>query len=253
MQETALVDAKVDAKDLDLDNLLMSIYFLRNYRTYEDMERAFGPCPNTIRKWVWFFLRKIAALKAEKIVWPEEWNDPKNPRLPHFLLSVDGTHTRCYERQTADYNRDPGYYSHKFRSAGYGWEIGMSLWEDRCISVRGPYPAARNDKTIFREYLMGKLQHLGKRGIADNGYSANDIKDVLSLPNTHDAPQVLDLKRRARARHESFNRRLKAFNILEHTFRSNGPDKDDRQKVAFEAVAVIIQMQMENGQPLFEI
>lgn len=252
-QQTQHASARINSDDLDLDHLLMSVYFLRKYPTYADMEDAFGYCPNTVQKWVWFYLKKLAALKRDKIIWPEAWDDPNSPNLPHFLISVDGTHTRCYERQTDQFNRDSGFYSHKFNKAGYGWEIGLSLWEDKCVSIRGPYPAATHDKTIFREFLMAKLRHLGKRGIADNGYIANDLRDVLTLPNTHDPSEVRELKRRARARHETFNERLKVFKILDHTFRSKGPRKDRKQKICFEAVAVIVQFQMENGQPLFAI
>lgn len=252
-QQTTHDDARIEAKDLDLEYMLMSIYFLRKYRTYDDMESIFGPCQNTVRTWVWFYLGKISALKHDKIVWPAEWNDINNPRLPYFLVSVDGTHTRCYERQTHEFNRDKAYFSHKFRKAGYAWEIGLDVYTDRVVSVRGPFPAGRGDKTMFRDFLMGQLRGLGRRGIADNGYIAKDLVDVLSLPNSNDDVEVREIKRRARARHEAFNRRLKTFDILEHTFRSNGADKDAKQKVAFEAVAVICQYQMDNGSPLFDV
>ena len=148
-QQTEHDDARIESgnRHLDLDYFLMSVYFLRKYRTSDDMESIFGHCPNTIRTWVWFYLRKIAALREEKIVWPAAWNDPESPSLPHFLISVDGVHTRCFERQTDEFNRDSAFYSHKFRSAGYGWEIGLSLWDDKVVSCRGPFPAGEWEET----------------------------------------------------------------------------------------------------------
>jgi hypothetical protein len=60
--------------------------------------------------------------------------------------------------------------------------------------------------------------------------------------------RVAKFKSRARARHESFNGRLKFFDILQNTFRHG----EARHKIAFEAVCVIVQYQMDNGSPLFD-
>jgi hypothetical protein len=52
----------------------------------------------TIRHWCWYYLKKIAALKSQKIVWPEEWSDEDTELdLPVFLCTVDGTHCRILE------------------------------------------------------------------------------------------------------------------------------------------------------------
>ena len=54
---------------------------------------------------------------------------------------------------------------------------------------------------------------------------------------------------RARARHETFNGRIKNFGCLDDRFR-HGMEK---HKICFEAVCVIVQYQLENGSPLFDI
>jgi hypothetical protein len=46
---------------------------------------------------------------------------------------------------------------------------------------------------------------------------------------------------------ETFNRRLRCFETLSRTF-THGWDK---HKLAFEAVVVTVQYQMENGSPIF--
>jgi hypothetical protein len=43
----------------------------------------------TIRKCCWYYLKKIAALKSQKIVWPEEWSEEDTELdLPVFLCTV---------------------------------------------------------------------------------------------------------------------------------------------------------------------
>ena len=51
------------------------------------------------------------------------------------------------------------------------------------------------------------------------------------------------------SRHETINSRLKSFRILDTSFRH----KLHWHKVAFRAVAVIVQYELENGHPLFDV
>jgi hypothetical protein len=69
----------------------------------------------------------------------------------------------------------------------------------------------------------------------------------LALPNPIDNPVLANFKARARARHESFNGRLKFFESLNKTFCHNS----DNHVHIFEAVCVIVQYQMDNGAELF--
>ena len=73
---------------------------------------------------------------------------------------------------------------------------------------------------------------------------------MLTLPNRGmDSKEFGSFKRRARLRLEIFNGRMKFFEIVNHIFcHSQLKFKD-----AFEAVAVIIQYQMGNGQPVFDV
>jgi hypothetical protein len=97
--------------------------------------------------------------------------------------------------------------------------------------------------TIFRDKLMAKIP-AGKRVIADKGYRGEPA--IISTPNPHDPPDVRHFNSRTRARHESFNARIKNFSCLEERFR-HGIDK---HRICFKAICVIVQYQLENGSPL---
>lgn len=74
------------------------------------------------------------------------------------------------------------------------------------------------DIQVFREnHGLKEMIPAGSKAIADNGYRGE--KAVVSTPNSHDHPDVRKFKRRARARHESFNGRLKNFQCLDERFR----------------------------------
>ena len=217
--------------------------FLPNPRTYPG---RFLRNPRTIRT-------------ASQIVWPEKWT-PINPGLfddttEIYLVSVDGVHCKTHEFYHPTSSKNPKLYSHKFNQAALAYEVALSLWENKCVHINGPFQASVHDKAIFTDDGVdadGKPKGLqkkmpkGKKAIGDNGYRGHP--GVLSTPNTHDAPAVRSFKGRARARQEAFNARLKVFRCLEDTFRHDM----ELHQICFEAVAVICQYQLENGSPLFE-
>jgi hypothetical protein len=112
--------------------------------------------------------------------------------------------------------------------------------------MNGPYKASVHDITIFRDGLMAKIPR-GKKVNADKGYRGE--KAIISTPNSHDPPDLRQFKSRARARHETFNARIKNFSCLDVRFRHG----IDNHKICFEAVCVIVQYQLENGSPLFDV
>ena len=72
---------------------------------------------------------------------------------------------------------------------------------------------------------------------------------MLALPNHRDSKDLYNFKSRARLRQETFNGRLKFFDVLNQTFRHGF----DKHKLAMEAVCVIVQYQMDNGRPIFDV
>lgn len=164
-----------------------------------------------------------------------------------FFLSVDGVHCRINEPNDPNYRKNPVYYSHKFHQAGMVYEIALDLFKNQVAWVNGPFPASISDKKIFKEKgLMDKIPY-GKKVIADHGYKGLD--DYISRHSSLDSDAVRTLKKRALARQETFNKRLKDFGIVSNRF-VGGVQKF---KIGFEASVVLVQCSMECGAPLFDV
>ena len=88
-------------------------------------------------------------------------------------------------------------------------------------------------------------------GIADGGYEMGKAEDIgfLCVPNSKNSEELKNFKSRVHCRHESLNGRLNNFKILQDTFRHGMKCHG----TAFEAVAVIVQCQMNNGAPIFDV
>mgnify|MGYP007080194443 CR=1 FL=1 len=252
LQTTAVPEALLTPEDMKktcLEHFLMATHFLKCYSKENQNEGTFKLCDTTIRKWVWHCVKKIQALKAEKIVLPQHWNPTESPNANEttFTITVDGIHCRIFEPSHGRYSKNPEHYSHKFKQAGLGYEIALSVFENRCVWMNGPFPAGKNDVSIFRSALKANMKGMG---IADKGYRGEAA--LLSIPTSHDTEQVREFKSRALARHEKFNGQLKNFAALSEKFR-HGLEKDqmvEKHQSCFEAVTVICQCQLENGSPL---
>ena len=245
LQTTDVKKARVDSADICLDSFLMAMNFLKLYETETVRATIFDICKNTARKWTWFYVKKIQALKKEKIIWPKEWNRAAHD-APIFIISVDGVHCRVHEPKHPLCSKNKEHYSHKFKQAGLTYELALSVYLNRLVWMRGPGKASKHDITVFREKLLKKIPP-GKRAIGDKGYRGE--KEKVSTPNPHDSPELRKFKSRARSRQEAFNARIKNFDCLSETFR-HGVKKHRR---CFEAVCVIAQHQLENGSPLFDV
>jgi len=88
----------------------------------------------------------------------------------------------------------------------------------------------------------------GKVAYGDQGYIGAPRHKVIG-PNIADTEDVQQFKQRLGARHESFNKRLKSFKILEERFR-HGIKK---HPVVFEAIVVMVNYDMKHGRPLFQL
>ena len=272
LQTTDIPDARIttDEQFVSLDSFLLAIHFLNCFPTEPRLAATFKVCEKTARKCSWFFAKKLQDLKASKvgyqvhrftlnglfrltiilpcclqIVWPEHWA-PGSPSIPTFLLSVDGVHCRIQEPKHPTQSKDPSYYSHKFNQSGLDYELGIAMYENKLVWMNGPFKASRSDTKIFERGGLRDMIPPGHRVIADGGYKSNAI--VLSTRNSHDPKELSKFKRRARARHESFNGRIKNFKCLAERFRHG----NDKFAIAFEAVCVIVQYQLDNGSPLFD-
>jgi hypothetical protein len=244
LQRTQIADAKVSGKELQVRFFLMALHTLKVYPTEAQREATFHYSPSYARKWVWFYVEKVASLKAEKIVWPADnfGNDAK------WVISVDGTHFWIQEPQHPEWSQDEKYYSHKYNKAGLNYELALDLTCNRLVWMNGPFPAGTNDMKVFIDHgLKDKLIAAKKVAIGDGGYSGHP--EVVSSPNPLDDYDVKLFKSRALKRQEKFNGHIKTFHALDGRFRHS----IGRFKSVFEAVCVICQYQIETDKPLFDI
>lgn len=158
-----------------------------------------------------------------------------------FFLTVDGTD--CPINEPTPFNRN--WMSHKFKGPAIKYEIGVSLEGD--ISwVSTPYRGSVHDSTIFRRALRLAIPE-GYCVIVDSAYGQQD--DKVAPVTDYDDKEVAIFKKRALARHETCNKRLKDFKVTSHHFRHGLPF----HSVCFNAVAVACQYNIENGEPLFDL
>jgi DDE superfamily endonuclease len=131
-------------------------------------------------------------------------------------ITVDGTDFRIMEPSPFD----PKWLSEKFNGPGVKYEIGVCIQTGWIVHVNGPYPCGEwNDLNVARDDLCFKLaesQFEDEMACADGGYSdAQEFFDTPTGHNNHDQR----MKARARARHETINRRLKQWSVLGQRFR----------------------------------
>lgn len=171
-------------------------------------------------------------------MWPDN-----NRNVP---ISVDGTHFRIHEPKQYP---SAQWYSHKFKGPGLSYEIALSIHESQIAWSNGPFPAGVSDIEVFRQPngLMDKLADEGKYAIADGGYEGE--QDFVLTRNPLDDESVKEVKKRAKARQETVNARLKGFEIMNGTYRHD----IFKHRIVFNACLVLVQFDLENGHPLWEI
>ena len=196
---------------------------------------------------LWNWIRKIAALQQKKIKWDDSLGDPtKSP----FIGTIDDVDCKFWEKRAHhNMNIDKSFFSEKFNHAGLKYEIIMHLTKPQCMAVVGPVKCATHDMGVFRMKSKAKMLSLpGKMLIADSifkpGKKAEHQNEVgmFSIPCSIDPDDLRKFKSRARARHESFNGRLKFFSFLQNCYRGTDMTKHE---AAFKAICVIVQYQMD--------
>jgi hypothetical protein len=158
-------------------------------------------------------------------------------------MTVDGTDFAINE-PTPFSSR---WFSHKFRGPGLRYEVAVSINGGDIVHTNGPFPCgAWPDITIFRSGLMEKL---GPREMveADRGYRGQP--DKVRIPVDYRDENERKMKSRARARHETVNKRFKQFGILKQKFRHR---LVNHQKV-FRTIVVLTQLSINSGEVLFAV
>jgi hypothetical protein len=127
------------------------------------------------------------------------------------------------------------------------YEIALRIDKPQLLWIYGPTaPGAQNDIAVFKTALLGKLQKLTAdhgvtfKGIADKGYPG--FPEFLSTRNDLDPSEILEFKNRVLARHETFNQKVKMFDVLSGVFRHD----IELHPLCFESVAVLTVIQLQN-------
>lgn len=136
------------------------------------------------------------------------------------------------------------WFSHKFKGPGLKYEVALALFSSRIIWHYGPFPCGSYpDMKIFRMTLEGKLDS-DEVIIADKGYGGNKVIRPDSVSGTDS-----EFHQRARARHETVNKRLKLFHVLSYRFRH----QVHLHSACFQAVVFLVNETIFDENPLFSL
>ena len=160
------------------------------------------------------------------------------------LVTVDGTDFKI--RQPAPFSTR--WYSQKFHGPGLRYEVAVSIQRGEIVWINGPFPPGEwNDISIFRRNIMGMLGS-DERVEADWGYQEEPYN--VNLPHEdYGCPTTRAIKSNCRHRHETVNRRFKVCGALQQCYRHDL----DKHALIFNSVAVIVELELENGYPLAQI
>jgi len=248
LQVTDLAEARIGKNKMSCFYFLQSVHFLYVYEVEGRREPIFDRSPKTMRRWVWYYVKKVAALKRLKIKWPDNFIDSDE-----WVISVDCTDCPIEEITThPTLSQDKELYSFKLNGAGLRYEYGIDLFYSNVLWCNGPFlPGKYNDNQIFAEFgLKERLSACGKKALADKIY--NGHPDECSTFNAVDSTAVRTFKARTQMRHEQLNGMVKEFGVTKTPF-WHKPDKMQKHRWCFKAVTVICQYQLEHGEPLFDL
>jgi hypothetical protein len=140
------------------------------------------------------------------------------------------------------------FMSHKFKGNGLKYEICICIITGEIVWVHGPVRAGENDINVARQACVSFLND-GEMAIADSGYRGEP--DHLKTTDIFNFRSKADVREAAvaRARHETLNKRIKNKNVLVHKFRH----PLQFHSSCFRAVCVIEQLNIVNGNPLFNV
>ena len=164
------------------------------------------------------------------------------------LISVDGTDLRI--PQQGHVAKGNPWASHKYAGkSALRYELGVDIITGHLVWINGPFPAgAFPDVEIFRSCLSLWLDR-DERFEADDGYIGDapyKVKCPASLTNPDETQAMQSI---VRMRQETINMRLKQWEILKQVYRHD----ITKHGYVLRAVAVVVQVAIENGEPLFQV
>ena len=162
-------------------------------------------------------------------------------------MTIDGTNFQIPQKGFA--KKGDTFASHKYvGKSALRYKPGVDILAGNLVWIQGPYPAGKyTDIKIFNKVLRNFLEP-GERVEADEGYRGHP--DKIKCPGNDVNPtENQSMQGRVRAHHETLNGRLKTWGILSQVFCHHITTHGD----VFRACAVVTQLNIENGEPLFEV
>jgi hypothetical protein len=124
LQTTEVEEAQVPAEELNINRFLMAMHHLKRHLTEIKWEAMFNISHMWGQDRCWFYIKRVQALKAQKITWPDN-----NFGDDIWAITVDGTHCWVQEPQHPSWLQYREYYSHKYNKAGLNYSLGISIQE----------------------------------------------------------------------------------------------------------------------------
>jgi hypothetical protein len=162
-------------------------------------------------------------------------------------MTVDGTDFRIPQKGIVE--KGNAFASHKYAGKStLRYELSVEILVGNLVWIQGPYSAGKyTNIKIFNKVLHHFLEP-GERVEADEGYCGHPYK--IKCPGKDANPaKNRAMQGRVRALHEILNGQLKTWGILSQVFRHRITMHDDM----FRVCAVVTQLTIENGEPLFEV
>ena len=210
-------EANLRQTSLQLPEYLMCLFWLKNYRREEVCASYFRVTEKTFRV---KYKRALVLLSIIKVVDFENRHCRSNFGYV-AKVSIDGTDCPIWE----PWPFDPKWFSHKFKSAGLRYEVGLCINTGEIVSV-------------FGGYLCGDWPDSGYRG------------DPRILHKTGDwTTYTARTRSNVRARHETVNSRIKAYAITSTKFRHDLIIHTQ----CFYSVINLVQIELRYESPLFQI
>ena len=252
---TRLMKTYCPSFQLDLVHLFMTMCWLRLYEVENVMAGRWQYGEKFCRETVRTYAREIRKLKDTVINF-----DHLSPACK--FAPLDNKHIPCYEFRCSPSSK---WWSHKLNGPGVGFEVvtnptdkGLMMW------ASGPYPAAthnltcfrggtKNDQDNWRESSLYNNMPDGLRLVADSAY-AGQFDKVTTTMQAHDQ-KTKELFARMKSMQETIFSRFSSFRVLSNGFRhgKNTDDKLEKIGLSFDAIAVLIQLDIQTGRPLFDV
>jgi hypothetical protein len=160
------------------------------------------------------------------------------------LLLINGIDFTIFELRVHGFNES--WYSHKHNGPGVRYEVATCINSGDIVWFHGPFPCGSfPDLQIFRLGLKSRLR-IGEKVVADRGYRGDP---KCTNPDQARSDEHGREMARVRARHETINGRFTDFGCLSQVYRH------DRNKhhFLFKTIAVITQLEIQNGHPPYAI